>query len=369
MQNDICYRIYHFIAMTYIFNNIRNMKFYTWVLKHNKYTFDVWAQAKESFAYNVTKIVETMPTFSFAPTSWDYYQMRKEWYNTYNIGEKFLICIGMTLLAIRGIVGNVLIDLVFVITFLNERKVLRINSIINLVKEIDVGAIIESLVSFISENGNVILLIVFVSLAVYAMYERKKIATYQLEAIWGKDATNVKQVADRQKAIEDILFCLRVKIYNNSCVIKQNIRFIEARKHTNDSYLIIRYEDYTTEIEQIKKLLAEIWNIPYGITIYAKHNRKAFVQLRILELLLSDKIGHIELDECNKPELIKIDLTQSNSELKREFMIKWMHCISQVDGITRYLKYMNKKMMRYQRLITNVTDVKELKEIVENIKD
>jgi hypothetical protein len=275
----------------------------------------------------------------------------------------------MTLLAIRGIVGNVLIDLVFVITFLYERKVLRINSIINLVKEIDVGAIIESLVSFISENGNVILLIVFVSLAVYAMYERKKIATYQLEAIWGKDATNVKQVADRQKAIEDILFCLRVKIYNNSCVIKQNIRFIEARKHTNDSYLISRYEDYTTEIEQIKKLLAEIWNIPYGITIYAKHNRKAFVQLRILELLLSDNIGHIELDECNKPALIKIDLTQSNSELKREFMIKWTHCISQVDGITRYLKYMNKKMMRYQRLITNVTDVKELKEIVENIKD
>ena len=75
------------------------------------------------------------------------------------------------------------------------------------------------------------------------------------------------------------------------------------------------------------------------------------------------------MDECNKPALIKIDLTQSNSELKREFMIKWMHCISQVDGITRYLKYMNKKMMRYQRLITNVTDVKELKEIVENIKD
>ena len=26
-----------FIAMTYIFNNIRNMKFYTWVLEHNKY--------------------------------------------------------------------------------------------------------------------------------------------------------------------------------------------------------------------------------------------------------------------------------------------------------------------------------------------
>ena len=28
-----------FIAMIYIFNNIRNMKFYTWV-------FDVWAQQK-----------------------------------------------------------------------------------------------------------------------------------------------------------------------------------------------------------------------------------------------------------------------------------------------------------------------------------
>lgn len=26
-------------------------------------------QAKERFAYNVTKIVETMPTFSFVPTS------------------------------------------------------------------------------------------------------------------------------------------------------------------------------------------------------------------------------------------------------------------------------------------------------------
>ena len=65
-------------------------------------------------------------------------------------------------------------------------------------------------------------------------------------------------------------------------------------KLTKDSYLISRYEDYTTEIEEIKKLLAEIWNIPYGITIYAKHNRKAFVQLRILELLLSDNIGHIQ---------------------------------------------------------------------------
>lgn len=30
---------------------------------------------------------------------------------------------------------------------------------------------------------------------------------------------------------------------------------------------------------------------------------------------------------------------------------------------------MNKKMMRYQRLVANVTDIKELKEIVENMKD
>ena len=94
---------------------------------------------------------------------------------------------------------------------------------------------------------------------------------------------------------------------------------------------------------------------------------KATPLLRKMKIATSSE--HERLDECNKPALIKIDLTQSNSELKREFMIKWMHCISQVDGITRYLKYMNKKMMRYQRLITNVTDVKELKEIVENIKD
>lgn len=58
------------------------------------------------------------------------------------------------------------------------------------------------------------------------------------------------------------------------------------------------------------------------------------MQLRILELFISDNIGYIELDECNKPALIKIDLTQSNSELKQEFMIKWMHCIAQVKGIT-----------------------------------
>ena len=47
-------------------------------------------------------------------------------------------------------------------------------------------------------------------------------------------------------------------------------------------------------------------------------------------------------------------------------MIKWMHCIAQVNGINRYLKYMNKKMIRHKRLVTNFTDVKE---IVENIKD
>ena len=75
------------------------------------------AQAKRSFAYNVTKIAEKMQTFSFAPTNWDYYQMEKEWHNAYNIDEKFLICIGIVLLTIREMVGDVLIDLVFVITF------------------------------------------------------------------------------------------------------------------------------------------------------------------------------------------------------------------------------------------------------------
>lgn len=67
----------------------------------------------------------------------------------------------------------------------------------------------------------------------------EKIATYQLEAIWINDATNVKQVADRQE--ENILLYLRIKIHNNSCVIKQNIRFIEEGKHTNDAYLTSRY--------------------------------------------------------------------------------------------------------------------------------
>lgn len=83
-------------------------------------------------------------------------------------------------------------------------------------------------------------------------------------------------------------------------------------------------------------------------------------------MLLSDNIGYIELDECNKPALVKIDVTQSRRKLKQEFMIKWMHCIAQVNGINRYLKYMNKKMIRHKRLVTNFTDVKE---IVENIKD
>ena len=42
--------------------------------------------------------------------------------------------------------------------------------------------------SFISENANII---VIVSLAVYAMYEQKNVS-YQLKAIWRKNATNVK---------------------------------------------------------------------------------------------------------------------------------------------------------------------------------
>ena len=49
-----------FIAMTYIFNNIRNMKFYTWVLEHNKYTFGVWAQAKESCNTHDTMLIYTL---------------------------------------------------------------------------------------------------------------------------------------------------------------------------------------------------------------------------------------------------------------------------------------------------------------------
>lgn len=358
-----------FVIMEYIFRNVRNMNFYNWVLEHNKYTFDVWAQAKEDFAYKVTKIIESVPTFSFAPTSWDYYQMGKDWNNTYNNGEKLLIGIGMILLTIKEIVGNVLIDLTFIITFLIEHKFLCINSIINWIRKTDFGAIIDLGMGLISENGNLLLIIVIVFLAIYAMYERKKIAAYRLEAIWGNDAINVKQVAERQKEIENILFCLSRKIYNNLSKIKQNIRLIEARKCTNDSYLINEYEDFTEEVEKIKKLLVEIWDIPYGITIYTKHNRKAVVQLRILGLLLSDKVGYIELDECNKTALSKIDTTQDNEKLKKEFMIKWMHCIAQINGITRYLKYMNKKMKKYRRLVTNITDMKELKGIIENIKD
>lgn len=45
------------------------MKFYNWILEYNKYTLDVWVQAKERFVYKATKWVEAIPTFSFVPTN------------------------------------------------------------------------------------------------------------------------------------------------------------------------------------------------------------------------------------------------------------------------------------------------------------
>lgn len=358
-----------FIVITYVFNNIRYLNFYIWILNHNRYVFDVWATVKENFAYKVTKIVEAIPTFSFAPTRFDYDRMREGWKDTYNCGEKILICIGMIWLIIKGVVGNKLIDLVFVITFLFKHKLIRMNTIIALVEKINFRANIEYLLGLVFENGNILLAIVIGSLGLYAMCERKKIATYQLEAIWGNDVTNVKEVAEYQKEIEHLLFNLRKKIWNNSYTIKQNIRFIERRAYTNDSFLTSRYEDYTEEIEEIKKYLVKIWKSSKGLSIYVNHNWKVLVQLNILGLCPYDEIGYIELEECNKPALDKIDLNQSEEPLKREFMIKWMHCIAQLNGITRYLQYMDKRMRRYQKMLANVTDIKEVKEIAENVKD
>lgn len=355
-------------TVLYMLKDIRDKKFYNWVLKHNKYVFDAWAETKERFAYKVTKIVDAIPSFSFAPTSYDYYRVKKDWYSTNYMGEKFLIAIGTILLHVKGIVGNVLIDLAFVLTFLIKNKYSQIKNIINIINKIDFRTIIDSMVNGIFENGNVLLIIMIIFLAIYALYERKKIVTYRLEAVWGKDATNVEQVAERQKRIENILLHLMEEIYQNSCIIKQNIRLIDAQKYTNDNFLIVEYEDFTNEIDEIKKLVAEIRDIPYGMSIYIEHNRKALVQLEILELFPSKNIRYIELDECNKPALLKINSAKSDDELKSRFMDKWMHCIAQVNGIIRYLRYMNKKMVQYQKLLSNITDVKELKEIMENVK-
>lgn len=357
------------IILSILFNQIRSLRFYNWVISNNSYTFYEWAEFKEKIAYRITRLVYSIPSFSLGPSNFEYYNIEEEYRQAMSYGEKFLIGFHLLRMHIRSLLGNLFADSVILVTILFHEQIVNIDQIWNIVSNIDVDilGIVQNVIDFISKNGNAILIALIILLALYARHLRHKSKKYKFESIWNSEAEeDIKKVAEMQRIIEQSLYSLRTSVYKNTRYCKENIRRLIANENDpKKAHLVSNYEDYSNEIEIIKKQLIEIANLTSGISIYATHNKKRFLQLNLLGLLPSNKIIYFELAECNKNSLEQIELDEN---AKKIFLHKWMFGIAILNGLERLLKDSSRRKYDYNKLLLSTEAHEGMSKMIESIK-
>ena len=212
---------------------IRNFQFYYSVLEHSKYPLYNYISFKEKIAYFITRIIRDIPSFSFAPSDYDYWKLEKEKDKKCTRAEKTIIKISLCGLYIRGVIGNVLCDLIIIVSFLFSKGYIKLSvlssNIYGLVRYIFTSENAEAalkIVKYVQDNVNAILVTMIVLILLYVGILKRKKRKYSIEAIWAEEeADRVRSVAKTQKELEDTLLKFRDVISKNISIIEEKIRF------------------------------------------------------------------------------------------------------------------------------------------------
>lgn len=352
-----------------LIKGIRSLRFYNWVIEHNNVVLYDWAENKERFAYNLTKFVMKIPSLSLAPSDYEYYRIEEELRQVTKLKEKMIVRFQLLWLHIKGLFGNVVFDLVVVMSILIREKIIDISKIWDFDSGIDVnlGELVSEVISFCTEYGNVLLIVAIILLAIYAKYIKRKSRKYEFEAIWEKESENdIIQVAQKQREIEESLLSIMNPIYKNNLYCRDELKRLDACK-TEAMFVDSPdgYEDYSSEISTIKEKLREIFECTGGYSIYVTHNTNMLLQLSLLGLIPRKEFKYFELDECNKHSFAKV----KDSQNKKQFLLyKWMFGVAVLNGIERCLKDSARRKKGYSRLRLSVEAHERLSDIVQKIK-
>lgn len=354
-----------FILLSILMKGIRSYRFYFFLLNKSKSQIKMSISIKEKIAYFITKIAKGIPSFSFAPSDYDYWVYENEKSNTTKREKVFYLATGLILLA-RSIIGNVLYDVIFAVSFVLLKGYVPVKKIGDFFKKLKFDKAFDTFTSkaiegidWIQNNVNLVLVLIIVVFSLYIGWLKRKKRRYSIEAVWAKeDAERVKKVAKIQKELEDSLLELRHEICSNMVAIREILLCLKEDDSLASEH-IERLNDYSQTTDRIKKLLNKISKVE-GIQIYAQRNKKMYLQLTILELRpsLSDKSAFINLDRVSKSYIA------SNCTNKRDLYKSYAYGVAFMNGINRFLSFSYKKRRQYNKIVMHITDVEYLKSIV-----
>lgn len=356
-----------FAILSEALNKIRNFQFYYGVLEHSKYPLCNYISFKEKIAYSITRVIKDVPTFSFAPSDYDYWKMENERNKKCSQPENVFLTISLIGLYIRGVVGNVLCDLILIVTFLFSKGYIKwsvlnrnIHGFFGYIFTLENVEAVLNIVKWVQNNVNAILVIIIVLISFHIGILKRKKRKYSIEAIWAEEeADRVRNVAKIQKELEDTLLKFRADISNNMTNIQEQIRFFTDAASIKTEHMI----EYQETTDKIKELLHRIVEVE-GIQIYAQRNWRMYTQLTILEILpsLSDKKTFIEIDRLSQTYIEK------NCKTVEDLCKSYSYGVAFINGINRFLRFSYKKRKQYNKIVLHIADADYLGGIAEKIK-
>lgn len=356
-----------FGILSFTSKKIRNLQFYYGVLACTKYPLFDLISFKEKIVYFITKVVKDAPTFSFAPSDYDFWRKENEKGNYCSRVEKILISISLLFMHIRGVIGNIFFDAILVVTFLTCEEIICWKSIWKFTKEIiksipmrEISKVLLEWLYWIQENVNVLLIVLIVLMSFYVGFLKREKRKYSIEAVWAEeDEDRIKNVAKIQKSIETDLLEIRGYIYKNLIILQEQIRWYTKEENLKLDRLV----DYKEKSDALKSFM---WNITEieGIEIYAKRNRKMYVQLILLDLLpsLSSKKTFAKLDWMSKKYI------EDTCKSKEELCKAYAYGVGLMNGINRFLKFSYKKRHQYNKIVLHIADADYTGGVFEKIK-
>lgn len=369
LKTIIAIEIVVFAIASIFSKKIRNYSFYYSILEHSKSSINSLISVKERAAYFLTKVVSDVPSFSFAPTNYDYWKYESERSYANTQFEKNVYRIISIKLLIQSIVGNIVYDLIIVMTVFYFKGYISFSKIGKWICSIfDVAAVIDAVsktaitvFEWIQNNVNLFLVVIVILLSLYIGWQKRKRRKYAIEAVWAEaEADRIRKVADIQKKLEEELIQFKSDLYHNMLIIRDAIRC------TNDSEIaqIPCLKDYSGTTDEIKKLLSEITEVE-GWQVFFQRNKRMYVQLTILELLpsFSDEKYFINLERLSKTYIEKY------CKKKSDLFKSYAYGIAFMNGINRLLQFSYKKRKQYNRIVMHITDADYLKSIFEYAAD
>lgn len=254
--------------------------------------------------------------------------------------EKTIINISLAGLYIRGVIGNVLCDLIFIVSFLFSKGYIKWSALsrniygsLRYIFTSENAEAVLHIAKYVQDNVNKILVTIIVLTLLYIEILKRKKRKYSIEAIWAEEeADRVCSVAKTRKELEDMLLKFRDVIANNISIIEEQIRFYTDAASIKTEHMIECQEI----IDKIKELLNGIVDVE-GIQIYAQRNWHMYTQLIILEILpsLYEKIINI----CRLSPIY----IGNNCKTVEDLCAAYSYGVAFINGINRFLRFSYKK--------------------------